>query len=243
MTANLKRLWKKESVQTLIILGIIALIVLAFWFGSQLALNTQYPVLAVVSGSMCIPYDGACDGWLSVTHPFDRTLHKGDLIIVQGVNPADLNANYPNSDIIIFKDPRNSIDPELIVHRIVSKQEIDGKLYFRTKGDGNSNKKWPTPASQLANIDYDPWSIPPAPGVSEDHIVGKVILRLPFLGHLVLLMRNTAGIVVVIAIVAILIILEFIIPIFKKKKPPASTEPKKTNTSLAIDVFIKITPS
>ena len=221
----LKKAWKNEHVQTAIVIGLIVLIVFGFWYGSQLVLNTQYPVLAVVSGSMCIPYDGACDGW---THSFERTLHIGDLIIVQGVNPADLNADYPNSDIIVFKDPRDTTDPDLIVHRIVSKQEINGKLYFRTKGDGNSDKKWPTPSSEFRDSDYDPWAIPPAPGVSEDSVVGKVIMRIPLVGHIVLFMRNSTGILIVVAIAAILIILEFIIPLFRKKPAAASTEPQKT---------------
>ena len=221
----LKKAWKNEYVQTAVVIGLIVLIVFGFWYGSQLVLNTQYPVLAVVSGSMCIPYDGACDGW---SHSFERTLHIGDLIIVQGVNPADLNADYPNSDIIVFKDPRDTTNPDLIVHRIVSEQVIDGKLYFRTKGDGNSAKKWPTPKSALLDQDYDPWAIPPAPGVSEDAVVGKVIMRVPLVGNIVLFMRNSNGIIIVVAIAAILVILEFIIPIFRKKTSSAPTEPQKT---------------
>ena len=222
MIANLKKAWKNEYVQTAIVIGLIVLIVFGFWYGSQLVLNTQYPVLAVVSGSMCIPYDGACDGW---THSFERTLHIGDLIVVQGVNPADLNADYPNSDIIVFRDPRDPTDPDLIVHRIVSKQEVNGKLYFRTKGDGNGIDKWPaTPQPQ----EYDPWQDNGVAGVSEDNVVGKVIMRVPWMGHVVLFMRNTAGLVIVIAIVVLLVIVEFVIPMLKGKKPQAApSEPQK----------------
>jgi signal peptidase I len=220
LTANLKKLWKNEYVQTAVVIGLIVLIVFGFWYGSQLVLNTQYPVLAVVSGSMCIPYDGACDGW---SHPFERTLHIGDLIIVQGVNPASLSDDYPNSDIIVFHKPG---DPtELIVHRIVAINEVDGKLYFRTKGDGNGIDKWPnTPQPS----EYDPWREGNIAGVSEDQVVGKVIMRVPLVGNIVLFMRNSYGIVIIVAIAAILIILEFVIPVFRKKQPVASTEPQKT---------------
>jgi hypothetical protein len=72
---------------------------------------------------MCVSYGGTCDSWRSLNHPFAQTLHKGDIIIIQAVNPADLNANYPNSDIIVYKNP-NGVTP--IVHRIVEKQEING---------------------------------------------------------------------------------------------------------------------
>ena len=124
LTDTLKKLWKNEYVQTAIAIGLIALVVFGFWFCLQVALNTPYPALAVVSGSMCIPYDGACDDWLSVTHPFERTLHKGDLIIIQGVNPRKFNVNYPNSDIIVFQDPWKPMDPDAkIVHRIVAVNE------------------------------------------------------------------------------------------------------------------------
>lgn len=184
------------------------------------------PCIAVVSGSMCIPYDGSCDGW---SHPFDRTLHIGDLIIVQGVNPADLNTNYPNSDIIVFHKPG---DPnELIVHRIVSASEVNGKLYFRTKGDGNTDDKWPSPPRIL-----DPWMEGDTPGVSQDHVVGKVIMRIPYLGHVVLFMRNSVGLFLVVALVILLIVLEFVIPIIRGKKP-TNTSPEPQNNPATTQTY------
>jgi signal peptidase I len=218
LTANLKKLWKNEYVQTAVVIGLIVLIILVFWFGAQAVLNTSTPMLVVVSGSMCIPYDGACDGW---SHPFARTLHVGDLIVVQGVNPANLNGNYPNSDIIVFHQPENP--DELIVHRIVAIDNVSGTLYFRTKGDGNPIDKWPNPVQPS---EYDPWAIPPAPGVSQDMVVGKVIMRIPLIGNIVLLMRNPTGIVVIVIIAALLIILEFVLPILRKKTPEASPNGK-----------------
>lgn len=210
MTVNLKKLWKNEYFQTTLVIGLIVLVIFGFWYGSQVVLNTPYPALAVVTGSMCIPYDGGCDGRF---HPFARTLHVGDLIIVQGVNPADLNADYPNSDIIVFHEPS---DPdELIVHRIVTKEERDGVLYFYTKGDGNGVNKWPsTPTSS----EYDPWN--KGQGVPEDLVVGKVVMRIPWLGHVVLFMRNSIGLPIVIALIIILVIVEFIVPLLRGKKPP-----------------------
>jgi signal peptidase I len=212
LTVNLKKLWKNEYFQTAVVIGLIVLVIFGFWYGSQVVLSTPYPALAVVTGSMCVPYDGRCDGWF---HPFARTLHIGDLIIVQGVNPADLNADYPNSDIIVFHKPS---DPEeLIVHRIVAKEERDGTLYFYTKGDGNSPIKWPdTPSTS----EYDPWKTDGVDGVREDLVVGKVVMRIPWLGHVVLFMRNSIGLPVVIALIIIVIIIEFIVPLLREKKPP-----------------------
>lgn len=212
MTA-IKKLWQNDYFKTAFIIGLIVALVLGFFFGLQLVLNTPYPALTVESGSMCVPYDGLCDGW---SHPFSQTLHIGDILIVQGVNPKDLNVNYPNSDIIVFREPGN-LAGKLIVHRIVEKQEIDGKLYFQTKGDGNG-LEWP--AIPPVN-EYDPWS--GGQGVSEDLVVGKVIMRVPWFGHITLFMRNNPwGLPLVIALILLLVIIEFVIPLVRdKKKRPA----------------------
>jgi signal peptidase I len=209
LTVNLKKLWKNEYVQTAVVIGLIALAVFGVWYGSQVVLNTPYPALAVVSGSMCIPYNGACDGW---SHPFSRTLHIGDLIIVQGVDPRELNVDYPDSDIIVFHKPSNP--DELIVHRIVAKEEREGILYFYTKGDGNGFNKWP---STPQKTEYDPWNN--GQGIPEDLVVGKVVMRIPWLGHVVLFMRNSIGLPIVIALIIIVVIVEFVFPLLRGKKP------------------------
>jgi len=211
LNVDFKKLWRNEYFQTAVVIGLIALAVFGFWYGAQLVLNTQFPALAVVSGSMCIPYDGGCDGRF---HPFARSLHVGDLIIVQGVNPADLNDEYPNSDIIVFHEPGDPND--LIVHRVVAVDEISGTLYFRTKGDGNSQIKWPNTPSPS---EYDPWETNGVPGVREDLVVGKVVIRIPWVGHIVLFMRNSIGLPIVIALILIIVIIEFIVPLLRGKKP------------------------
>lgn len=220
MTQKLKKLWKNEYVQTATIISLIILIFFSLWYGSTLILNNPNPIVVVPTGSMCIPYDGACDGF---GHPFDRTLHVGDLLILQGVSAKDYKTDYPNSDIIVFHQPQNP--DELIVHRIVSAEETDGVIYFRTKGDGNSFDKWPTTPQPT---EYDPWAIPPSQkGVSQDLVVGKVILRIPWLGHIVLFMRTPAGLVLVAVLVALLLIIEFVLPVLRKKKEPSMPEPLK----------------
>ena len=68
LIATLKRLWKNEYIQIVTILSLIVLIFLGFWYGLTIALNNPNPIVVVPSGSMCIPYNGACDGW---GHPFE----------------------------------------------------------------------------------------------------------------------------------------------------------------------------
>jgi signal peptidase len=93
-------------------------IVFGLWYGSQWALNTPYPALAVVSNSM------------------QPTLNVGDVIIVQGISGAQVYANYINGDIVVFKSPS---DPSFrIVHRAISKvNNTDGTWTITTHGDNN----------------------------------------------------------------------------------------------------------
>jgi len=119
--AKLAGMLKNSYVKT-IILGIILLGgVFAFWFGLRLGLRTDFPLLAVASGSM------------------RPTLNVGDLIIVQGFSSFnDINAVPADGTIVVFHKPS---DPdELIVHRAISKVDNNGTWYFQTKGDHN-----PTP--------------------------------------------------------------------------------------------------
>jgi len=213
--STLERVWKNEYFKTAVAILLIVAVVLGFLFGLQLALHTSDPALTVESGSMSIPYDGNDNFWLSLTHPFDRTLSIGDIIFVQGINPKDLNTNYPNSDIIVFHSP---YDPSmLIVHRIIGTETVNGTIYFLTKGDVNGNgNPWPqTPQSGL-----DPWDSGNPPGVPQSMVVGRVVMRIPWFGWITLFMRdNSWGLPVVIALILLLVVIEFILPLLREKKP------------------------
>ena len=192
---TIPKIWENEYVKTAIMVILLIAVVFGFWYGSQLVLNTQYPALAVASGSMCTLPGSYCDGW---SHPFSRTLHLGDLIIVQGVDPEEIKAApEPDGDIIVFHQPLGGND--LIVHRAIKKEiGSHSEIYFTTKGDGNTG----------------PDSVP-VPG---DQVVGKVILRIPWIGHIALFLHNSSGIFIIIILIVILVIVEFVIPIFSSEK-------------------------
>lgn len=215
---NLKKLRKNEYFKTVIAIALVIVVIVGFYVGMQLVLGTAVPVRVVESGSMCVVQpNGRCDGW---THPFDHTLHVGDIIVIQKVKPEDLNANYPNSDIIVYKNP-HGVTP--IVHRIVEKQEINGTLYFKTKGDGNGPILWPNQPNYYDNI-------PDSRGVPQDLVEGKVVLRIPWFGWITLLMRgNSWALPVVIGLIVLLVVLEFVIPAARQKRK--KTAQQKVNVS------------
>jgi len=192
-----KQLLKNEYFKTAIMIILIIVVVFGFWYGSQLILNTQYPALAVASGSMCTLSGSDCNGW---SHPFSPTLHIGDLIVVQGVDPKEIKAAHSDGDIIVFRKPDSD---ELIVHRAIANETRGGKIYFQTKGDGNLG-----PDSLYPNI-------------PQDRVVGKVIMRIPWVGHIALFLHNSSGIFIIIVLIIILVIVEFVIPAFTGKEAKA----------------------
>ncbi len=218
-----KNIWKNENFKTVVVIVLIVAVVFGLFIGLRAALNTPDPALTVVSGSMSIPYDAAdYNFWLTLATPFDRTLSVGDIIIVQGVNPKDLNTNYPNSDIIVFHEPG---DPStLIVHRIVSAETVNGQLYFVTKGDGNGNP-WPeTPKSG-----FDTWDSNNPPGVPASMVVGKVVMRIPWFGWVTIFVKDYQwGLPVIILIILVIAILEFVLPLLRSKKPQQENQNEPT---------------
>ena len=220
---DLKKLWKNDYFKTALAIVLIVAIVVGFFFGMQLVLGAAVPIRVVESGSMCLQGSG-CDGW---THPFDQTLHVGDIIIIQELNPADLNTNYPNSDIIVYENPHLSgnLLATPIVHRIVEKEEINGTLYFQTKGDGNG-QKWPA-IPPVQQYDYHSlWNT--GEGVPQNLIEGKVILRIPWFGWITLFMRdNSWALPVVIGLILLLVVIEFILPVIKEKRKKTAQQKDK----------------
>lgn len=205
-------IWRSEYVKPIIAIVLVVGVLSGVFFGLQLT------VRVVESGSMCIPYDGYCDGLLSLDHTFNGTLHKGDIIIVQHVNPETLNVNYPNSDIIVYKDPRNPTETP-IVHRIVTSYTENGVLRFQTKGDGNAYNRWPqTPNSNEYDSNYL-WFT--GQGVSADQVEGKVVMRIPYFGWMTLILQGNQWIVaVLVGVIVVLLVLEFIMPEIRKRKQP-----------------------
>jgi len=133
---------KNDYVKTAILGVIIIGGVFAFWFGLRVALRTEYPLLAVASGSM-VP-----------------TLNIGDLIVVQGVpDPNEIVvAPAPNGTVIVFHKPGDPND--LIVHRAINKFENNGEWYFQTKGDANSFRdSWDVPYELIVGkvVGVVPW--------------------------------------------------------------------------------------
>jgi len=120
------------------------------------------------------------------------TLERGDLIVVRGVDPGEITVGT----IIVFHSPRDY--ETLIVHRVYGLEQKDDEIYFSTKGDYN-----PRP---------DDWMIP------ENYVVGVFIARIPYVGVIVMRLREPFGISVIVILILVLVIYMFIEAGAKQRK-------------------------
>lgn len=222
---NLKRLLeilKSDYIGTIVLAIVLFVGVFAFWFGLRLAFQTEFPLLAVASGSM------------------ETFLYRGDLIIVQGgLNFAELNAAPEGAqlsgEVIVFYDPRFGIEPfhlpvagetHLIVHRAISKVENDGTWYFQTKGDNNfSNDSWFGEETFEGKI-------------SEKLLVGKVVGKVPWFGHIPLFMHENSilATLLIAFLFVFLIVMDFILP-QKRDEKTRGQEEKLLNINIESKSF------
>ena len=177
---NFKKLWKKtwhfiwveDSLASWLVNIILAFVLIKFIIYPALgfALNTNYPIVAVVSGSM--EHDDNFDiFWeqnsnfyenFNITkqdfleYKFSNGFNKGDIMILKGREPENINIG----DIIVF----NSGRPEPIIHRVIKKWNESNAYYFQTTGDHNT---------MSFNFETK---------IKQDSIFGNAVIRVPFLG-------------------------------------------------------------
>ena len=216
---------KNETARGLFLVGVVILGAIAVWGGIRLALNTEYPILVVSSGSMCQRLNPAL-------HTNACTLEIGALIVIRGEDPATIS----NGTIIIFR-PFPSTPDYLVVHRVMKivpqSSSPDGQYDFFTRGDAN-------PYSVGV---YDSWS-GPGGSVPGSQIVGvyQATIPIPYLGAAILDIRGfmyddatgrprTQGILVIVALIVALFAFEVAEP---GKKTPPSNVPNQTKTAVAL---------
>ena len=173
-------LWEEDSVASWLANIVVAFVLIKFivYPGIGLIFGTSHPIVAVVSGSMehnGLSYEawwdhGTCagSGPTSMTqfysqynitqNRFDRFwfhngFNTGDLMVLVGDQEPDVG------DIVVFFNPAG----EPIIHRVVQVTN-DGARKLKTKGDNNCGSLW-----------FEE-SIP------KDVLIGKAVMRLPFLG-------------------------------------------------------------
>lgn len=79
----------------------------------------------------------------------------GDMVLVEKITDKDV---LQVGDVLVY-----NYSDKVILHRIVSKSSVDGRIYFKTKGDNN-------------NVE-DSWS------VESESVIGKINFKIPRAGY------------------------------------------------------------
>ncbi len=106
-----------------------------------------------------------------VTDSMKPTISGGDMIIDRKTAPDDVR----EGDIISFFDPTRSKRDVVITHRVVGIESVGDQIHYLTKGDANNAQ--------------DPVAVPAS------MLVGVYQKTIPVLGHVVLFMRTTLGVI------------------------------------------------
>ena len=202
---------KNETTRGLFLVGLVIVGAIAVWGGIRLALNTEYPVLVVSSGSMC--------------PPSNCVLPVGGLVVIRGEDPGALKIG----DIVVFRG--NPSDPNyLIIHRIIvlytpsNDTVYPGQYAFVTHGDANppGANEGPNQVSTLVGVYQSTIPIP---------YLGSAILGIRgFMYDDTTGQPKLQGILVIVALILALFAFEIAEP---GKKKPSSNVPDKTETTVA----------
>lgn len=166
-------IWNDNSFWSWIITFVIALLIVKFLVFpvAGLVMGTNFPIVAVVSGSMEHNNIGFDEWWEHnkawyiendiikedfLDYKYKNGFNKGDVMLVYGTSYKNLK----KGDVIIFQ---GSI-PTPIIHRIVS---VNG-TNVQTKGDNN-------PRSDPTHGELN---------IGEDRYLGRAVLRIPYAGWL-----------------------------------------------------------
>ncbi|MHA2249118.1 MAG: signal peptidase I [Candidatus Kariarchaeaceae archaeon] len=118
------------------------------------------------------------------------TYYQGDLFLIEKGDPQD----YKLGDVVVYETIGLNGVIEKVIHRIIDIIIDDGVYYFRLKGDNPRSNVKPDQVEGLYLIPFD-------------KVLGKIILRMPYLGHLSLAMQRNSGVkLMVYAMAAILAI-------------------------------------
>ena len=161
-----KFIWHDDSIWSWIVNVILAFVIVKFILYPLigLLLGTSFPVVAVMSSSM--EHEGSFDSWWASQSELYSSfeISKDEFKtykFMNGFNKGDIMvlvgvSSVEKGDVIVFNG--NAAEP--IIHRVV---DVEG---IQTKGDNNSGSR------------------PDEMKISSDRILGKAVLRIPFLGWL-----------------------------------------------------------
>jgi len=160
-----------------------------------------YLKLAVIQFLILFPFIIFSDRMYVITsQSMAPTLDVGDLVIRGDKDAEDIKADEEDGDIVILRGAtyfyENGFDPLFwgnldgdipIIHRAIDKKKIDGKWYFKTKGDNNMVADGGYTFKNKSK-DYDyiviEYNDSEVIYICETEVLGIVIFTIPYIGYL-----------------------------------------------------------
>jgi signal peptidase I len=165
---------KNNPARAIVIVSVVSIVIFSYIY-----ITFAFSPMVITTGSM-EPTLNIGDVVLIDRHPVInniRTGPDGDIIVLKS-DQIFLNAGVPAS-VYAVNDPNAPV-----IHRAIQRIEINGTMFFVTKGDNNQYadgcvRYIGTPNASFAIIIYNasnPVLVP------SDYIFGKVVLVIPFIG-------------------------------------------------------------
>ncbi|MBU4502485.1 MAG: signal peptidase I [Nanoarchaeota archaeon] len=165
-------IWEEDSLASWLVNIFLAFILVKFiiYPGLGLLLGTSYPVVAVISGSMTHDGLGFDEWWDSngnwytqngitkeefYEFSFSNGFNEGDIMVLWGTSPQNIKIGH----VIVYEQHP---DYPPIIHRVYTKENIDGQVILKTKGDHNN--------------------VPDSDNINGDKLLGRAVLKIPYLG-------------------------------------------------------------
>jgi len=173
-------IWEDNSLASWLVNIVLAFVLVKFviYPGLGLMLGTSYPVVAVVSGSMEHDKQSFDNWWQQNLNwyseqgiekeqfqdfHFHNGFNEGDIMVLFGFKPENIKTGH----VIVYEQHP---DYPPVIHRVVSEEQENAETVFITKGDHNK--------------------IPDKEKVSQEKILGKAVIRIPYLGWVKIMFTN-----------------------------------------------------
>ena len=158
-------------------------------------------ILIIISISILTPFIIFKDNLFVITSgSMEPTLNVGDLVIRGDKDPKDIKADEEDGDILILRGAEyfyeEGFDPIFwgnlrgdipIIHRAIDKKRINGKWYFKTKGDNNLVADGGYTFKNKSD-DYDyiviEYNDSKVIYICETEVLGIVVFVIPYIGYL-----------------------------------------------------------
>ncbi|MCX8147025.1 MAG: signal peptidase I [Candidatus Woesearchaeota archaeon] len=185
--------WEEDTLLSWLLNIVVAFLLIkgVIYPGLGFILDTEYPVVAVISSSM--EHNSNFDRWWSEKHSwyenygitkenfknfyFKNGFNKGDIMVVYGRGTINIG------DVVVFWGGKN----RPIIHRVIRVYEEDGKIYYHTKGDNNIDSLQVYVNEFGTRVSKDSAGavkIIDETKIGKEDIVGKAVFRIPYLGYI-----------------------------------------------------------